>query len=888
MNWHALEVAAVVNQLQTHVSRGLSAIDAGERLKLYGPNTLRTEIAERWYTVLLRQFTGTMMFILAVAAVVSAAIGELADAVAILAIVVFNGALGFLQEWKAEKALVALKSMLAPVAMVVRDGEQQQVDAATLVPGDVVMLDVGDRVPADLRLVEGFTLKVDESPLTGESAPVEKHTCAVVDTAPLAERSSMLWMGTSVAYGRGAGVVVATGMATEFGKIARLTGSIDRETTPLQRKLGRLGRQLGIVAVLVSIVVGVTGWFAGKPLIEMFLVGISLAVAAVPEGLPAVVTITLALGIRSMAQRNALIRRLPAAETLGAATVVCTDKTGTLTRNEMTVRKIWLRPGYLSVTGVGYEPAGDFFEANEPVGPENRPDLISLARTGMICNHARIYKDANGWRQIGDPTEAALLVLAEKAGLRDGRQREVLAEIPFSAERKRMTVIQRTAGKTIAYAKGAPEMIIERSARVLDKTVERAMTESDRAAAYAAYQSLASEGLRTLALASRELDDAIAFDEDSVERELTFLGIVGIIDPARPEVPNAMELSRSAGIRVIMITGDASATAAAVARDIGMEKERAIDGAALNRASDEQLKRLLDDDVLFARTSPEHKMRIVNALQSLNHVVAMTGDGVNDAPALKQADIGIAMGVRGTDVAKGAADMILTDDNFASIIAAVEEGRRQYDNIKKFVHYLLSSNAAEIIAILVNILSGSPLILLPVQILWINLITDGLTALALGVEPASKDTMQRPPRDPDEGIVGRAGLVAIMAIGAYMGLATVWLFDTHLASSGVDFARTVAFTGLIVMEKFNVFNFRSLRQPLSTIGLFSNPWLLAAWAGALAAQLAAVYVPFLQGYLDTKPISVAEWILILALAFPVLIAGEVYKLWRLRSSRTPS
>ena len=885
VQWYALDAGEAARRLKTDLRNGLSSEEASERLRLYGTNTLQRIKRVTWYSVLARQFVDVLIIILLIAAAIALAIGELADAVTILAIVVLNGVLGFVQEWKAERAIEALQRMLVPRCKVIRDGRQQTLDSTRLVPGDIVLLEIGDRVPADLRLSEALNLKVDESSLTGESLPVGKGTDPVDPSTPLAERSSMAWMGTTVTNGRAAGVVVATGMSTEFGRIARLTQTVGEETTPLQRKLAVLGKHLGIFSVAVSAVVAVSGWLLGKPLLEMFLTGVSLAVAVVPEGLPAVVTITLALGIRSMVRRRALLRRLQAAEALGSATVICTDKTGTLTQNEMTVQRIWLPSGEIEVTGVGYDPAGHFEAGGRRVAYRSRPDLLALLETGLRCNHAHIYRDEQGWHEIGEPTEAALVVAAYKAWLHPEEPSHTVSEFSFNSRRKRMTVIEHRPEGLIAHVKGAPEVILKRCTRIMVGPEVRVLTDEDLEAAAEAYQRLAGEGLRTLAVARRTLPEGITLNEDEVERDLTLLGIVGIIDPPRPEVPRAIRLARSAGIKVIMITGDAAATAEAIARRVGLTVRRAVTGSELNSMDDDELRGLLGQEVLFARTTPEHKLRIVTLLQEQGETVGMTGDGVNDAPALKKADIGIAMGMRGTDVAKGAADMILTDDNFASIIGAVEEGRRQYDNIQKFVRYLLSSNTGEVVAIFINILLGGPLILLPVQILWMNLITDGMTAVALGVEPPEKGIMHRPPRSARAHILDRAGVVMILLLGGYIGAGTLWLFH-HYLSSGAEnataYAQTVAFTGIILLEKMNVFNFRALREPLAVIGVFTNPWVLGAWAVTVGLQVCVVYVPFLQSALHTVALGLTDWALLLATAAPVFVLTELYKWLRWR------
>jgi Ca2+-transporting ATPase len=885
--WHALDIEQTLAALGVKAEQGLSAAESKQRLQLYGLNQLLQVARVTWLQVLLRQFVDVLIIILFIAAVISFAVGDVGDGMTIMAIIVLNGVLGFVQEWKAEQAMAALQRMLSPQCRVLRDGDEQSIDARDLVPGDVVLLAIGDRVPADLRLVTSTNLKIDESALTGESLGVHKDTAAVAQGSPLDTRSNMAWMGTVVTNGHAHGAVVATGMATEFGRIAQLTQTVSDETTPLQRNLAVLGRQLGLFAVAISTLVALSGWLLGKPLLEMFFTGISLAVAVVPEGLPAVVTITLALGIRAMVRRRALLRRLQAAETLGAATIVCTDKTGTLTQNAMTVKQIWLAAGAVQVTGIGYDPSGHFEQDGQEIDYQRRPDLMNLLHTGMVCNHARVYRDERGWQQAGEPTEAALLVAAYKARLdtnADGPQpRITVSEFSFNADRKRMTLIEHRPQGTLANVKGAPEVILERCTQILDGDTVRPLSDSDRQQVSAAYSAMANSGLRTLAIAQRELPAGIGINEEEVECELTLLGIVGIIDPPRPEVPAAIRVAYQAGIRPIMITGDAAATAQAIAQRIGMPVQRTLVGRDLDAMDDAALLAALQQEVLFARTRPEHKLRIVTLLQGMNHVVAMTGDGVNDAPALKKADIGIAMGLRGTDVAKGAADMVLTDDNFASIIGAVEEGRRQYDNIQKFVRYLLSSNTGEIVAIFVNVLLGGPLILLPVQILWMNLVTDGMTAVALGLEPAEKGVMQRPPYSPRAAILDRLGMTYIILLGGYIGVATLWLFHHYLDSgeeNALALAQTMAFTGIIVLEKMNVFNYRSLRAPLRVIGFFTNPWVLLAWAFTIGLQLCAVYVPVMQDALHTIALGWQEWLIIFTVALPLFLLTETYKwLW---------
>jgi len=882
---YARAVDSVLAQLDVDPTRGLAQAEVDRRIARHGPNALAASEGVRWPALFARQFADVLIAILALAAVLSLLIGDTLDAAAIAAILIFNAVLGFAQEWKAARAIAALKRMVSPGCNALRDGRAQAVAAASLVPGDIVLLRTGDRVPADLRLLESRELRIDESSLTGESNPVAKQTTAVTENAPLAERHSAAWMGTAICHGSGIGVVTATGMHTEIGRIARITQAVPDERTPLQQKLNRLGRQLGFVAVAISTFVAVAGWWLGKPAIEMFMTGVSLAVAVVPEGLPAVVTITLALGIRAMIRRRALLRSLSAAETLGSATVICTDKTGTLTRNEMTLREVWLRSGSWSATGTGYDPEGAF-ELHSPATDDRRAvDLDALLITGLVCNHAELAREDDHWIAIGEPTEAALLTAARKARADKPVGCEPIREFSFSSARKRMTVLVRGTGETIAHVKGAPEIILERCTRVFDAGVERELTAADRSLAIEAYQRFARQGLRTLALARRSLATESADDPDVVERDLSLLGVVGILDPPRPEVAEAIRIARDAGIRVLMITGDAAATALTIADRVGLRAQSAISGPELDALDDAALRTALDREVVVARVTPEHKLRIVSLLQQMGHVVAMTGDGVNDAPALKKADVGIAMGIRGTEVAKGASDMVLTDDNFASIVGAVEEGRRQYDNIQKFVRYLLSSNTGEVTAILVNVLLGGPLILLPVQILWMNLVTDGVTSVALGLEPVEPGVMERAARDQRRPILDRPGILAILGLGGYIGIATLLLFQYYLDVGDPDAlarAQTLAFTGIIVMEKVNIFNFRALRAPLSAVGWWSNRWITLAVLSMLGLQLAAVYVPFMQRALHTVSLDGFDWLVMLVVALPLLLVGETVKRWRWR------
>ena len=867
---------------------GLTSTEAQRRIAKYGANTLPEKEQITYWQIFARQFQDVLIGILFVAAAISFIVGETTDSLAILAIIGLNALLGFVQEWKAEQALAALRNMLSPQCEVLRDNREQTIPAEELVPGDIVIIDTGSRIPADLRLLESVELKVDESALTGESLAVSKSVERVDQHSPLAERSSMLWTGTAATNGRAKGIVVATGANTEFGRIAELTSAVSLDQTPLQRKLAKLGRQLGVMAIVVSAFIFVVGWLSGKPLIEMFLTSVSLAVAVVPEGLPAVVTLTMALGIRAMVRRKALLRRLQAAEGLGSATVICTDKTGTLTQNEMTVSRIWLpqdgsTADEIEVTGVGYDPAGHFEKNGQRVDYRKRSDLRHFLKAAMHCTHATISKEVAStggdaeWVPHGEPTEAALVVAAYKAWL-PVEKPHIVTEYAFNSDRKRMSVVEREGDGFIAFTKGAPDVLLERCTYIKEGNEQRRLTGGDRDRIEEALSRFAKQGLRTLAIAEHPLPDG-ALDVETVEHELTLLGIVGMLDPPRPQVPEAVAMAKQAGIRIVMITGDSAETGLAIANQVGITTSTAVTGRELSQMSDEKLLATMKEDVVFARTAPEHKLRIVSLLQDNNEVAAMTGDGVNDAPALKKADVGIAMGNRGTDVAKNAADIVLTDDNFSSIVGAVEEGRRQYDNIQKFVRYLLSSNTGEIIAIAGNIMLGGPLILLPVQILWMNLVTDGITAVALGLEPAERTVMQRPPRDPKSKILDRVGFAWIFALGLYMGGICLFLFNWYRGSAGVDLARaqTVAFTGLIVVEKANVLNFRSLRDSLFSVNPLSNIWVYVAMVSMVLLQVAAVHVPFMQKWLHTTAMIWQDWGIVLLLALPVLVIGEVLK-----------
>lgn len=846
--------------------RGLTRDQVAEARRSHGWNELPEPDRVGPLTVLIRQFSSLLVVILIIAALAALVLGEIVDAITIGMVVLLNAGLGFVQEWRAETALTSLRKLMSPKAMVIRDGAEQVIPARDIVPGDLLLLAPGTKIAADADLIEARSLQIDESVLTGESVPVQKTTDG---------DAASVFAGTSVTAGRAEARVTATGAQTEFGRIAGLTGSLGLKTTNLQIKLGQLARQLGAAALLVALGVVVLGLVMNRDVTEMVLTGLSLAVAMVPEGLPAVVTITLALGATAMVRQNALARKLQAVETLGAASVICTDKTGTLTENKMTATRLHTLEHSYEVTGTGYDPAGHILREGTRLRAADDPVLAALLTAGLYCNHARLKEENGAWEMLGEPTEGALVTLAYKGWCDTGAAPRILAEIPFSSDRKRMSVLHQSADGPVTLTKGAPETILDLCSEGLTTEGVRPLTPEDTARITENYTAMAQDGLRVIALARRQDGPEIR------EEGLTFLGLVGLIDPPRADVREAIASARAAGIRTIMITGDSPITATAIARQLSLPVSRHLTGPELEELDDETLDAILAEDVLFARTRPEHKMRIVSVLQDQGQIVAMTGDGVNDAPALKKADIGVSMGIRGTDVARDASDLVLLDDNFTTIVRAIGEGRRQFANIRKFVRYLLSSNAGEVIALVVNIAIGGPLVFLATQILWMNLVTDGVTAVALGLEKSEPDLMKEKPREKDSAILGIWGIVTIVVFGLYTGLSSLWIFF-HLMDQGVELARTAAFTAMVVFEKASVFAFRSLHLTTSRIGWFSNPFLLAALGVTLGAQLLAIYWAPLQIMLHTVPIGTDEWMLIGLFVLPILIVPELFKSSRMR------
>jgi Ca2+-transporting ATPase len=851
--------------MHDELTKGLSTQQALTLHDTHGWNELPQTAGPSPVRIMLRQFTNVLVVILIIAAVIAFVVGERIDTIAIAIVIILNGILGFVQEWRAENALQSLRNMMSPQATALRDGRQMIIPARDLVPGDLIIVEAGDRVPADADIIEQTALSADESALTGESMPVTKDANAPV-----------LFMGTNVVEGRGMGRVRAIGTQTRFGEIAVLTSSVAQRPTHLQRQLSQLAKQLGIVALLIAGLIMALGVWSGRPLTEMFMTGVSLAVAMVPEGLPAVVTITIALGAAALVRQNALTRRLQAVETLGAASVICTDKTGTLTENKMTATEIWTPHGSYQVSGTGYDPSGHIAMGGDKRRASNDPVLADLLEVCAGCTHATLHHTPDEWLMIGSPTEGALITLAYKGWSPLPDARDIIAEQPFNSDRKRMSILRETATGPKMLAKGAPERMRDLCKTIAGSNGPEPMTATDRAMIEAAYTDMAANGHRVIALAACPAPNR-TLNEDA----LVFLGLVGIIDPPRPEVAAAVAQAHAAGTRIIMITGDSPVTARAIAGAIGLEPQSVMTHDALAVMSDTELTHALDSDTLIARAEPADKMRIVALLQDKGQIVAMTGDGVNDAPALEQADIGIAMGIRGTDVAKDASDLVLLDDNFATIIAAIREGRRQFDNLRKFVRYLLSSNAGEVIALVVNIIIGGPLIFLATQILWMNLITDGLTAVALGLEKPEKGQMQEPPRPMNAPILGWSGVALIAVFGLYTGLSSLWIFWSLLPVDET-LARTAAFTAMVVFEKFSVFAFRSLRAPCSHIGWTSNPFLLLALAVTLGAQVVAVYWAPLQTLLHTTALGWAEWQMIGLFTLPLIIVPELYKMMMLR------
>lgn len=917
-NWHSMGANEVLKRLDTLAEQGLTSEEAHRRLESYGPNQLREAPPTTFWKMLWDQFNNFVVILLIVASLVSAILGDYIEAAAILAIVILNATLGVLQERRAERALAALRKLAAPDAHVIRDGSRQVIRASELVPGDVVLLEAGNYIPADVRLLEAVNLRVEEAALTGESVPVQKDAAIRLEAeVPLGDRKNTAFMGTLVNYGRGKAVVVSTGMHTQIGLIAEMLQAVEQEPTPLQRRLDQLGKTLGWAALAVCALVFAVGWMRGFDPIDMFIIAVSLAIAAVPEGLPAVVTISLALGMREMIKRHALIRRLSSVETLGSATVICSDKTGTLTQNEMTATRLWVDGEMLAIEGSGYSPEGEFKKGDQAVDIRKYPGALTNLWVAALNNDAGLEESGSRdgkptYRMVGDPTEGALIVAAAKARVNIS---ELLAayprvqEVPFDADRKRMITIHHIRApraedispfydnkKQAWYAitvKGAPDMVLSLCSHYqkIDDSVAK-LDEAQRMRILKANDLMTQDALRVLGMAYRVAPDLPKTDNpDRLEEGLVFVGLIGMIDPPRPEVTPALKIGQRAGIRTVMITGDYPNTARAIAESIGLLRpgHQVLTGPEMNKLDDLALKKEVMQTDVFARVSPEHKLRIVEALRANGEVVAMTGDGVNDAPSIKRADIGVAMGITGTDVAKESADMVLTDDNYASIVSAVEQGRVIYSNIRKFVYYLLSCNLAEITIIFLGTLftRGSPLT--AIQLLWLNLVTDGAPALALGTEKGDPDIMKHPPRPPSEPIINRymqAG-IAVQTIAISAVTLAAYLIGLKAHPEQPEFAETMAFATLSFSELVRAFTARSERYPILKIGIFGNRNMNLGVLSSFVLLLAVMYVPFLQPIFNTTTMGWAQWELILPFLLIPSLAAEATKYvgqWRQRKA----
>ncbi len=881
--WHGLSTEELYEYVGSD-ENGLESSEIQHRLDQHGRNTISAMRGASIFQVIGHQIHNPLIYLLLGAAGVSVLGGHAVDAVVIGVVVLLNTIIGAAQEWKADKALDALRKMAAPRAQVLRDGHATDVDAEEIVPGDVLMLETGDRVPADARLLESAELHADESALTGESEPVHKRPDTLEADTSLADRTNMVWNSTAITAGRGRALVVASGMDTVLGRIAGDVQQTEREQTPLQKRLARVGTVLGFAGIGLAGIVFLLGMARGYDWLEMILFSVAVAVSAIPEGMPAVISVTLALGVQRMAKRHAIIRRLPAVETLGSTTVVCSDKTGTITRNEMTVTRLWTLDAAYDVTGSGFAPEGDIKRADEE--DELCPEAEILLRLGALVNNSEVVEEDGEWLLHGTPTDGALLVTARKAGLERGKLEETaprLHEIPFSSENKYMATLHSDSGGegNVLYVKGGVDRVLSFCTHAMVGGKKRELIDELRERIEQANTDFADDALRVLAGAKRVMPAGTeSVTNEDAEGELVFVGLWGLVDPARPEAVDAIAEAKEAGIRVVMITGDHAATAAAIAREVGIASEeapRAVTGAELDAMSDEELKQTVTEVSVYARVSPSHKLRILRALKSHGEIVSMTGDGVNDAPALKGADIGVAMGRTGTEVAKEAADMVLTDDDFATIIHAVEEGRAIYANLKRVVFFLITTNLGEIITLATALLIGLPLPLTAVMILWINLITDGACTIPLGIEPMHRDVLKQPPRDPDARILDWTLLRRMLILAPIMAAGTLGLFAYNLNNGDEAYAMTVAFTTLAAFQWFQGLNARTSRVSVLSVGLFSNPWLWFGIGLAAGLQVLAVHTGFGQAIFKTVPLALSEWCTILAVSSSILVVDEILK-----------
>jgi len=920
-----MPIEHVVDRLETRIGEGLTQAEAGKRLEEHGPNELAEKPRPGFFKMLMAQFSNFLVIILIIAAIVSLLLGEIVDAVAIMVIVVLNAIVGVVQESKAEAALAALQKMAAPNAQVIRDGHQITVPSRELVPGDIVTIEAGNYIPADLRLIESINLKIEEASLTGESVPVEKDAKSVLDKEiPLGDRKNSVFMSTVVTYGRGSGIVVATGMHTQIGLIAEMLQSYEAEPTPLQKKLDQLAKILGVGCLAICCIIfawglirdthlstifqqGISAYFSAEKrnIVNLFMTAVSLAIAAVPEGLPAVVTICLALGMQRMIKRHALIRKLPAVETLGCTTVICSDKTGTLTQNKMTVVQGWAGGKRFQVSGEGYVPQGEFLLDNVPFNTFDYQETVLLLHGSLLCNDAKLEEsgEENGaktWRMVGDPTEGAMVVAAAKAGIwRTDADRIFprVMEIPFDSERKRMTTIHLFQGsaqhgseigfdspEVIAFVKGAPDVILDLCTNCIEDGKIVPLDAAGKQGILKVNRGMAQQALRVLGVAYKPMDSVPdSCDFTIIEQKLVFAGLLGMMDPPRPEVKQAVKVAHGAGIKSVMITGDYKETAEAVAREIGILSPagKVFTGAELDSMSDPEFAKVIDDVNVCCRVSPQHKTKVVDAFKAKGHVVAMTGDGVNDAPALKRANIGVAMGITGTDVSKETADMILTDDNYASIVSAVEEGRVIYSNIRKFVFFLLACNIGEVLMVFLSMLFGMPVPFRPIQLLWLNLVTDGAPALALGLEKGEPDIMKRPPRPTTEPVINKdmaLGLVVIPLVDT-VAILSVFAIGIIRFPENLAAARTMAFITLCMSELLRAYTARSEYYSVFSIGVLSNRWMQPGVISSAFLVLITVYVPFLRPFFGTTFLGVADWVVMIPFMLMAPVAAEIVKIF---------
>lgn len=858
--------------------KGISSMQAKERLSQHGPNQLESTTKPSPLKIFIGKFKDYMVLVLIFAAIISFIAGETTNAYVILGIVVLVAIIGFVQEYKAEKAMEALREMVAPEADVIRDGQMSTIPAADLVPGDVVFLEAGDKVPADGRILEVTSLQVIESSLTGESMPVEKLAQTLPEDIALADRKNMVFMGTIISQGNCRAIVTATGLGTELGRISGLMKQEQAEP-PLKIKLQQLAKRQALLVMVISAIVFILMFSRGLPVIDALIASIALAVAGIPEALPFIVTLALAFGTQAMAKKNAIIRRLPEVETLGSTTVICTDKTGTLTTGEMTLREIRTYRK-IEVTGAGYDPSGQFISQGAKLEPTEE-DLARILKIGVHANNSAIERANGGWRVVGDPTEGALIVAAKKAGIldkiKDSSSRFI--EYPFDSERMRMTTVDEVHKEGyIVSMKGAPEVVLSHCTKTTTPNGTKTLTEEDRRSILADADDMAENALRVLALAWKPISNNDPVEVDCIESGLIFAGLTGMMDPPRKEVPEAIRVSKMAGIRTVMITGDHRLTARAIGKELGIGNGEVIEGVQLDRMSSEDLREHIDDVSVFARVTAEHKVRIVEALKARGHIVAMTGDGVNDAPALTAADIGVAMGRTGTEVTKEASDMVIADDNFATIVSAIEEGRRIFDNIRKGTSYLLSVSFAELATIFFAVALGFPLPLLAAQILWINVVAEEFPAIGLALEPSHSDIMKRKPRDPKESMPSRPLMIYTLGIAAAIVAGTLGMYIITLQSNpDLSYARTVAFVGLGFFTVYNAYSSRSLQESVFRMNPLGNKTLLIGIAASILAILAVVYIPFMQFIFETRPLSSESWILILTTGLVVVLAAEVMK-----------